>query len=218
MDERDFLEKISEHYRKEGYVVISHPGKDHLPDHLGDLGIDLLARRGDQAVVVQIKSRDKLYDLNGLDELAGRVKLEPGWRLDVVVFPPEGGVEVPPDGVRLGVGEIQSLADEASRALAAGLIRASFVIAWSAVEAAMREAAQREGIQMDRETPSFILKSIYSNGTISREDYGSVGKCFHVRNALVHGFAPPAFEAADVEFLVSFARRILSPEPVHADT
>src|SRR5437762_608058 len=118
----------------------------------------------------------------------------------------------------LGVSHIQALAEEASRALAVGVTRASFVIAWAAVEATMRAAARREGIAIDRELPLFVLKTLYSNGIISREDYDRVEHCFHVRNALVHGFAPPNFEATDVEFLLDFAKRLLSPEPVQADS
>ncbi len=218
MDKRAFLEKIGEDYRREGYVVITQPDKDHLPQHLGDLGIDLLARRGQEVVAVQVKSRDQLYDLHDLQQSAERLNAEPGWRLDIVVFPPEGGVEIPRDGAEPGVGHIQSLAAEASRALGVGVLRAAFLLAWAAVEAAMREAARREGMAMDREVPHFVLKTLYANGIISREDYDRIENCFSVRNALVHGFAPPAFEAGDVEFLLDFARRLQSPEPVQADS
>ncbi len=218
MDQREFLEKIGEDYRKEGYLVLTHPDQDQLPQHLGDLRLDLLARRGEEVVAVQVKSRDQLYDLQDLQQLAERVEGEPGWRLDVVVFPPKGGVEVPRDGAEPGVGHIQSLAEEATRALGAGVLRAAFLLAWAAVEAAMRAAARREGLAIDREVPPFVLKTLYSNGLISREDYNRVEQCFQVRNALVHGFAPSKFESADVEFLLDFARRLLSPEPVQADS
>jgi hypothetical protein len=217
MDQRQFLEKIGDEYRQSGYVVTTHPDKDHLPQRLGDLGIDLLARRGEEAIAIRVKSRDQLYDLHDVQQLAERVKGEPGWRLDLVVFPPEGGVEVPRDGAEPDIDHIRSLAEEASRALGVGVVRASFLLAWATVEAAMREAARREEIAMDREVPRFVLKTLYSNGIISREDYDRVEHCFHVRNALVHGFAPPPFEATQVEFLLDFARRLLSPEPVQTD-
>jgi hypothetical protein len=218
MEEREFLQKIRKDYEKEGYSVITHPDRDHLPQCLGELGIDLLARRGEEAVVVQVKSRTQLYDLDDLRRLAELVRQEPGWRFDLVVFPPEGGIEVPEDGAELGADQIHSLADEASRALDLGVVRASFLIGWAAIEAAMREAARREGIPIGREAPLFVLKSLYSNGIISREDYDRVEHCFHVRNALVHGFAPPKLESADIEFLLEFARRLLSHEPVEADS
>jgi len=49
------LEQIAKQYRDEGYVVITHPDADHLPGFAGDFGIDLLATRGDERVLVQVK-------------------------------------------------------------------------------------------------------------------------------------------------------------------
>jgi uncharacterized protein YutE (UPF0331/DUF86 family) len=218
MDAQKVLEKRSEEFRKEGYVVITHPGKDHLPQSLRDLSIDLLARRGKQVIAVQVKSRDELHDLRDYQQLAERLKVEPGWEPELVVFPPEDGEQLPRDGRELGVSEILALTEEASRAFATGATRASFLIAWAAAEAAMREAARHEGIAIDREVPRFLLQTLYTNGIISREDFDQVEHCLHVRNALAHGFAPSSFEAVDVEFLLNYAARLLSPEPVQADS
>lgn len=218
MNEHEFLEKAVEQYQKEGYSVITHPNKDELPPALGELEIGLVARRGNEAVAVQFKRRDQLYDLNGLPHAVERMHLEPGWRLDLVVFPPEGGIEVPRDGSEPDAGYIQFLIEEARQALGLGVTHAAFLIAWAAAEAAMREAARGGGLAIDREVPSFVLKNLYSAGIISREDYDRVGQCLQVRNALVHGFAPPRFAAADVEFLLAFTNQLRHPEPVEADS
>jgi hypothetical protein len=182
------------------------------------LRIDLLARRGEEVIAVQVRSGDELHDLTDYKQLAERLQSEPGWEPELVVFPPEDGEQLPQQGTELGVDHIQALVEEASRASAAGVLRASFLIAWAALEAAMRQAARREGITMDRGDPSFVLKTLYANGVISREDHERSAHCFRVRNALVHGFAPAQFEAADVEFLVDFAKRLLIPELVQANT
>jgi hypothetical protein len=218
MNEQEFLTKIAEDYCSQGYAVITHPDKDHLPGGLGDLGVDLLAQRGDETVAVRLRSRSQLYDLNGLHPLSEGPKLPPGWRLDLIVLPPEGGVEIPRDGAEVGPEYITSLAEEAHRVLAAGAMRAAFVLAWAATEAAMREAARRDGVAIDREVPRFILKTLYSNGLISREDYDRVDQCFHTRNAVVHGFAPAKLQAQDIEFLLDLAERLLSQEPTRADS
>jgi hypothetical protein len=217
MNKQDFLEKLARDYRAEGYIVVTHPAKDHLPDGLVDFGIDMLAERGEERAVIRLKSRDDLIDLTDLQALSERLKSRPGWRLEVIVFPPEGGVEVPRDGTEVGITYISSLADEVRLALAAGAIRSAFAIAWSTAEAAMREAARRQGIAIDREIPRFVLKTLYTNGLISRKDYDRIEHCFHVRNAIVHGFQPPSFDVADVEFLLEFTNNILAPEPVEAE-
>jgi hypothetical protein len=217
MNEQAFLEKLARDYQSEGYAVITHPDKDHLPAELADFGIDMLAQRSGETAAIRLKSRHQLVDLNDLQGLSERLKSQPGWRLEVIVFPPEGGVEVPRDGAEASIDYISSLVDEARIASAAGAVRAAFLLAWSSAEAAMRSAARRQGIVIDREIPRFVLKTLYSIGVISRDDYDRVERCLHVRNAVMHGFQPAKLEVADVEFLLDFTSRILDPEPAEAD-
>src|SRR5207248_1964749 len=105
---------------------------------------------------------------------------------ELVVFPPDNGEQLPRHGTELGISDIFSLTEEASRALASGARRAAFLMAWAAVEAAMREAARQEAIPLDTKVPSFVLQTLYVDGPISREDYDRAEQCLRVRNSLVH--------------------------------
>jgi Holliday junction resolvase-like predicted endonuclease len=201
------LEKMAEKYRKEGYEVVTSPHKQELGD-LSDAGIDLIARRGKEVVAVQAKNRHDLYDVQDIEALAKRVESRPGWRFDVIVIPPEDYREIPQNGAELGTEQIRSLLEEAQTGLATGTLRASFLIGWTALEAAMREAAKREGIVIDRETPQFLLKTLYSNGLVSRRDYDRGQRFLEVRNALAHGFDAPQFDVADVRFVLDLAGRL----------
>src|SRR5262245_2095492 len=130
------LEKIAGQYRKEGYDVVMSPGKQELGS-LSDAGIDLIARRGPEVVAVRAMNRGELYDVQEMEALTRRVESRHGWRFDVVVVPPEDDGEIPRNGSELGLAQIRSLMEEARTGLAAGTMRSSLLIAWTAFEAAM---------------------------------------------------------------------------------
>ena len=48
---------LAEEYRKKGYHVIEKPSPEQLPDFLSSYRPDLLARKGQTGVVVEVKSR-----------------------------------------------------------------------------------------------------------------------------------------------------------------
>jgi hypothetical protein len=54
MDPHDPLEQIAAQYRAEGYEVILHPSASELPHYLADTRVDVLARKGDHIVALQM--------------------------------------------------------------------------------------------------------------------------------------------------------------------
>ena len=212
MTELDYIKKLASEYEQEGYLVTLRPAPTELPTDLVDRGVDLVARRGSETVAVQVKRRDELYDLADVGRLADQVRAASGWQLDVVVMPAEG--DESPQGTESDPERIQALVAEAEVGLQSGAVRSAFLVAWAASEAAMRAAARRGGLVIDRAPPSTVLVSLYSNGIVSREEYDRGQRYSRVRNALAHGYEPPAFAPADVRYLLDFSQRLLSPEAV----
>lgn len=58
--ERERLLQLAEEYRGQGYEVSFQPNPDDLPDFLKTYRPDLVARRGDEAVIIEVKSRSSL--------------------------------------------------------------------------------------------------------------------------------------------------------------
>src|SRR5438552_1802201 len=54
MTEREALELAAEQYRKEGYAIVVCPGRAELPEALAGRDVDLLARKGQETVAVQV--------------------------------------------------------------------------------------------------------------------------------------------------------------------
>lgn len=209
MNQRSLINNVAEQYRNEGYDVSVAPGRDEIPESLRDQGVDLIARKGAESVAVQVKDRGQLYDLKP-DE---QPRLPPGWRFDLVVSPANGADDFPRNGKKTEPAYTMSLVDEVEQLLPIGALRAAILIAWSAAESAMREVARRERIETEQATPRFLLKSLYTNGLISREDFERVGEYMALRNEVVHGFPPENLTADAPRSLTDFARRLLSEEP-----
>jgi hypothetical protein len=204
------LEKVAHRYRQEGYDVTLRPSAADLPAFLANAEVDLIARKGNESVAVQVKRRDELYDIGPLAET---VNAQPGWSYDLVVYPRPSDEGIPADATEPGGSYIDSLLAEADRLLGAGGMRGAFLIAWSAAEAAMREVGRRDAIEVNSNPPRFVLKSLYANGLMSREDYERLEHCYSVRSALIHGARPASLEGDDIQFLAAFARQLLSGEP-----
>lgn len=64
----------------------------------------------------------------------------------------------------------------------------------------------------------FLLKSLYANGVISRDDYDQVRVCLDVRNQVVHGFPPDNLSLQTTQRLLDFATRLLKLDPADAET
>src|SRR4051794_13550587 len=92
--ELESLEKIAQRYRDEGYDVIVHPRGDQVPPFAAGFQLDLIAIKGREGVIVEIKAnRIDLSSDHQIALLADLVNAQPGWRLDVVVLESESPIE-----------------------------------------------------------------------------------------------------------------------------
>ena len=206
MSARDVLTNVADQYRKEGYDVVVAPAAEQLPGALADLGVDLVAHRGNERVAVRVKGRHELYDLQPPPDARA---LPQGWSLDLVVYPPAASEEIARNGAPETPEYARTLIEEAEQLLQAGALRASFLIAWSAAEAAMRGAVRRAGLALEPETPRFVLKTAYSNGITSRDDYDRLQRGLDLRNRIAHGLPADGLSREDAQFLAEFARGLL---------
>jgi len=214
MTEQEALEQAAEKYRQEGYTVLIRPSSDDLPGPIEGHRIDLLARRGAETVAVQVECRDRHFDVVPTAEI---VKAQPGWSYDLIVVPVNGSDELPP-GTTASATDVQSFLAEAERLLEQGTPRSAFLIAWSAVEAVLREAARREELGVESRLPRSILKALLAHEIISREDHEKLQHSLDMRSRLVHGLSPDALEGTDVRYLVAVAKQLLSAAPAPSES
>ena len=187
MTKDEILEQVANRYRAEGYRVTVAAGRGVLPIEIYDLRdhVDLIAQKDGEYVAIEVKRRDQLYEISPLDMAVKQ--LLPGWSYDLVVYPPGGVDDIPLEDGEPDPEYVESLLSEAQQLLDFGKPRAAFLVAWSAIESTMRTAARHEKLNIEEGIPRFVLKTLYSNGVISYEDYVRLRRCLDQRNRLVHG-------------------------------
>jgi hypothetical protein len=207
------LDRLAQDYLSEGYQVILHPQGEQLPGFAVDFGADLLATRGNEHVLVQVK-QDRA-DLEADPEItrqAETINSQPGWRYDLVVLNQANPLRrVARMAGEPTVEQIEQMLREAEVATRAGSLRAGFLVAWAGLEAAMRRNAQRAGVGGAAGTlPPTLIRELYSTGRILTDDFHQLEEARRIRNEIVHGFAPPAIEEANIRSLLEISRRLLS--------
>jgi len=206
------LQGLAQRYRSEGYHVIVHPQAEQLPPFAKDFGVDILATRGDERTLVQVK-QDRA-DLEADPKVAieaGITNAQPGWQYDLVVLTKDDPArKVLKDARESTPEQIEQMLAESEKVTQDGALKAGFLVAWAALEAAMRRAAQRTGVGGAIGTPpNLLLREVYTWGYISRDDFARVDEARRLRTAIVHGLAPSFVNADTVHYLVRLARSFL---------
>ncbi len=189
--ERERLLELAQEYRQKGYQVILSPNSEEIPDFLRDYGYipDMIVRRGEEAVLIEVKSRRSIMaSPQHLQRLAQVVEEHPGWRLELVMTNPEDALYSARAEDSLQTDEIRSKL-QGARELTFHHPELAIVYTWSLAEATLRLIANHEGFGAhELEQPLRLLKQLATEGVISQTDYQLLMNAFPLRNAIAHGF------------------------------
>jgi hypothetical protein len=212
MDIEKEVDGVAQQYRSEGYVVVTHPDADHLPEFAKDFGVDLLATRGDERVLVQVKEdRASLNADPSVSRLAEILSKQPEWRYDVIVLNGSDPIQRITRGAREPSNEeMERSLQHVESLLQAGDSRAALVFAWAALEAAMRQAASSVELYTPRTNPAELISTLYGNGLLTREEFDVLRESYRVRTAIVHGLVSPSVAPDLVRAVVDVVRRLLT--------
>jgi Holliday junction resolvase len=75
--ERERLLELAKEYRQKGYEVLLSPKPEELPDFLRGYRPDMIVRRGEEKVVIEVKSRPSIASAQYLRGLAQAVEEHP---------------------------------------------------------------------------------------------------------------------------------------------
>ena len=88
-DYKAFVENLVRDYERDGYSVVIETESSRMPDELRSIKPDMLARRGDEWVVVEIKGPDSKRPPDEARALASAIEAHENWRLDLEFYEPE---------------------------------------------------------------------------------------------------------------------------------
>ncbi len=202
--------KTAKEYRSKGYEVSLEAPLDFFPG----LRADLLVRKGDEAKVIEVKSRSSLAANPRISQLARIIDSMPGWSFELLLVGEPEKLDSPEGARSLEGKNILQRIEEAKKALQAGLPEAAFLLAWSAHEAATRELIAAEGVSDTRiTTPRHVLDQAIYNGVISRDEYNHLTEMLKYRNAIVHGFSPSDFSVELATEFIETTQRAITAAP-----
>ena len=203
--EKLLADMTAEEYRNKGYEVSRETQLDFLPGYR----TDLVVRRGDEAKVIEVKSRASLVGNRQIMELARVIHSKPGWSFELLMVGEPEKLDSPEGAQSFEDENILRRIEEAERALGSGLPEAAFLLAWSACEAAIRELLTVQGISnSDITTPEYLLDQSLFHGIVSSEEYQTLTDMRKYRNAIVHGFSMGDFSDDLIMELTELARRL----------
>jgi len=183
--EETTLKKIARQYSTEGYEVVVSPSPSQLPESLRDFSIDLLAKRGDETVVVQVKKPTSRKPERQLQILAEAVNKIPNYSFDFIAV----AQPAKPGRTEWLLGEeLRKRMNEAIQLSHMGFPEASTLLLWSATEGALRLLSAHQHVATRAESPSLIIKNLYSQGILNKDEYIILERAVRFRNAAVHGY------------------------------
>lgn len=199
--------KTAEEYRKKGYEVGVEVPLDFMPG----VKADLLVSKGDETKVIEVKRRASLGADPKTAELARLIESKPGWSFELLLVGEPEKIDSPEGSRSFESRGIADRVNAAKNALASGLSEGAFLLAWSALEATLRQAvSSRDDSDPQMTSPRFILDQAVFRGTVGRADYDFLTGLLRYRNAIAHGFTIDDFSEDLVEALLETTSRIAS--------
>lgn len=209
MTEAEAIQRTAERYRTEGYSIALAPDSSMLPPALADRRPALIATKNGSSVLVEIWSRDRINELPP-------TFLPSGWEFDIVSLPSSVPADAPGPVPAATPEFTRRLLEEVEEYIPRAAPRARLLVAWSALESAMRVAAQRVGRDASGVPPRQLIGELTSDGVLSQEQSSYLRSQIAVRNRVSHGVPENDFDHQHVDRIIALARELLSDNAVQA--
>lgn len=211
--ERKKLVELAQEYRQKGYEVILSPKYEEIPHFLRDYGYspDMIAIRGEEGVIVEVKSRRSLRNYaKNIQTLAQVVDQHPGWKFDLIITNPDNELYTDKIEDSLQVDEIKSRLQIAKQ-LTNNYPEAAMLFIWSLAEATLRLLGEHEGLILQKiESPLHLLKLLVTEGVVSQTEYQLLVDNFQLRNAIAHGFKTTSLTVNSILELIELIENLLA--------
>lgn len=175
------LKRLKKQYEAKGYAVEVEPTSTPMPRALERLRPDMIAQKGDEVLVFEVKSKATIRQSKHIEELAKQVNEIPGWQFVLVLTnPKEDSEETSFSSIHLRLNEAKELALKDYE-------EASSLLLWTVVEGVLRHLAQANSIALRKESPRLLVKKLFSDGLLSEREFSALEKLAQRRNLIAHG-------------------------------
>jgi hypothetical protein len=181
---------IAERYEERGYVVTLGPPRSAIPFPLGNYTPDILAIKGDEKVLIEVKTSGARINQESYFRLDQEVQRHPGWRFLLVTvsdaelqeYPSSVASNVSIESIRENLRNMDPLVDDPK------MSRLVLPSLWMAYVSALRLLVLDEDVELDDYTDLSLINKAYSGGMISIDEYETARHLMTLRNQAVHSF------------------------------
>jgi len=195
MENKDYIKnierrirEIANEYKEKGYEVYTNPRQNELPDFLIGFEPDLIARKENDNVLIEVKTRQDKSDIKQFESIINDINKREDWRFEVVFTNTKEK--------KINTSQLQTLSseliterlDEINRLIQFESFEAAFLLSWSTLEAVLREKLINENKSSLDKTTLSIIKTMFSIGLLNQNDYKTLQIANKLRNTVIHGF------------------------------
>jgi hypothetical protein len=190
------ISELAAEYAQRGFHVLADPGPDAVPFDLGGYRPSLLASKGDEHHIVEVKTPGTHFTVDRLQELSEEVSRHPNWRFFLVTADDLAPGEFPASAVLLSWEQLEERFQKAGRLLELGGSEAALLALWAVLEGMLRLQAERASLPIERLPSSALINHLYSHGELSMDQFDEALLLLDLRNRVTHGFATPDVDKA----------------------
>lgn len=203
--ELETLYRVKPRYEKEGYRFLIAPEIGELPEFLGGFRPDAIAMRGDERILIEVKSTNRAADRSAIvNFLAGEVPKHEGWRFELIVAERERASLQLPSKTELEV-ELNSVQELVER----GNYKIALPFAWGVLEALSKKLVFDERDQTTRFLPRTVVEKLTAEGYLDDGMSEKLLEVSNLRNQIVHGFTRLEVRREHLQTLLSIIRRLM---------
>jgi REase_AHJR-like len=175
-----------------GYQVSSHPLISDLPFDLGGYIPDIIATKGTEGIVLDIKPSLNRLSVDRFQDIAERVATHHGWRFLLVTLDDYSEKILPSSDDELpSWEELNARLVKLNTLIKDSFLEPAFLFLWSIFEAALRKRALIQNIPISRFPTNKLLNHTFSSGEISISEFDLFTSFLEVRNRIAHGIVAP---------------------------
>jgi hypothetical protein len=208
----DKLEALALAYANDGYIVAKHPKTEELPFDLFGYVPDLIAKKDDCGLIVEVRTSASCTPVGHFRAIAEEIADHPGWRFVLVTVDESDAANLP--GCAGDLPTWAQLTDKLKHIdalVADGLLEPGILYLGSVFEGALRKRALDQHIPIERFPPAMLLDQMYSQGEVSVNRIDSFHELMNLRDRIAHG-ANATINTAKARALVDAAKNLVVGE------
>lgn len=208
---RRAVEALASEYEEQGYTILMEPAPSDTPESLRPYQPDLVAMKGTEKWVIEVKTRGLKRQDEGQWAAFAEKAAQAGWRFRIVIA--EVGEEDLRSYEMPDAAEIEAALSSPERLATEGELAAALLIGWSLFEAAARRRLLRDSQDPGRAvTPVGLAKALVHLGYLDESELDRLRKIADLRNRVAHGLFKANVPADSIELLAALTRRMLADD------